>query len=424
MGRHLTKNLSLTAVTGLSLLLTACPKAATTASVAGAVKNLYIASGQCYSGSGITTFSAQTSSRSISKLNLSSNQLSKVIDLSNPYAGGVFGQDSGVQSILDTGSSLLMLTENSVAMSDRKIFSIPKASPFNTSIYAQDPLALTQVASDITRSMVLDTDGALLFSKSIGIEKIGINTLRVPQGASPWVNAPAAPCATSTTLISSVVVLPVMTGASYGKIIYAHAGATAASNRLGIISADGYSVAANCLNGYQTNIAHTWATNVTDGPAATPAFAATGSSPTAMVFVQTGTAPGIVGKLIVAYSASVAAEVSNNTNANYALVAWDVTETSATVATLTSPVVLSRRLDAVFGVSALAYDATDKSLYVATASQTGTMNQTLAGYGYKVEKFTYDSTANTLTLVRPNGLPFLNYSSATKCITGMAVGSE
>ena len=423
MGRN---NIKVTAViAGVALSFTGCSRTSSDAASVAVAKKLYMASGQCNSGVGVTSFGTQNSSRRVSKLDLASNQLSILLDLTEPFVGGNFGIDTGVQALVNDGKNILMLTENSVAMSDRKIYSIPKSSPYNTVIYSQDPLALTQTPTHITRDLAKDVDGALLFSKSVAVEKIGINTLRIPQGANAWVNAPAAPCAVSTTFMSAMKVLPPFTGVSSGKIVYAHADSTTAGNRLGIINADGYSIAANCITGVQiSSTTHTYASNVT-GPAI--AFAATGSVPTSMVFIPTGPAPGVVGKLIVSYSASVVGETSNNTNLNFAIVSWDVTETTATAATLTNPLILSRQLDAVFGISAMAYDPTDKSLYVATASQTGVMNQTTAGYGYKIEKFTLDLAATptaTATLVRVNNKAFMERTAGTKCITSMVLGDE
>lgn len=423
MGRNSSKITAV--VAGVALSFTGCSKTSSDAASVAVAKKLYIASGQCNSGVGVTSFGTQNSSRRISRLDLASNQLDVLLDLTVPYVGGTFGIDTGVQGLVNDGKNVFMLTENAVAMSDRKIYSIPKASSFNTQIYSQDPLALTQTAAHITRSLVKDADGTFLFSKSIAVEKIGINTLRIPQAANPWVNAPAAPCAVSATFMSATAVLPPFTGTTSGKIVFAHADSTAAGNRLGIINADGYSVAANCLSGVQINlITHNYASNVT-GPVV--AFAATGAVPTAMVFIPTGPAPGVIGKMIVAYSSSVVSETSNNVNLNFAIVSWDVTETTVSAATLTNPIILSRQLDAVFGISALAYDPTDKSLYVATASQTGVMNQTTAGYGYKIEKFTLDLAATptaTATIVRVNNLPFMERTAGTKCITSMVLGDE
>lgn len=412
-------------VTGSILILAAsCAKkdqTDTTQSIPS--KALYFATGQCNSGVGITTFTASNSSRMVSKADLSAvpATVSTVLDLSSPYQGGVFAQETGVQSLIDNDTSILMLTENAINMGDRKIFSIPKVSPYNTSVYVSDVLALTATAAHIERAMAKDADGSILFSKSIGIEKVGTNALRIPMGANPWVNAPAGTCATATTFMSAVSLLPPYGSASAGKIIFAHTGATAALNRIGIISSDGYAVAGNCLNGYQISAtAHTNA----PGVSGVLTFNATaGVSPTAMVYIPTPGGP-TTGKLIVAYSAAVATELNNNTNLNYAIVAWNVNETSATVATLASPVVLYNSFADIFGISAMTYDPDTSALYVATASQAGTANQTTAGYGYKIEKFTLNLATPSLSLVRVNGKSFVERSSATKCITSMVVGSK
>lgn len=390
--------------------------------VVAATKYLYFATGQCNSGAGITTFSGMNSSRMVSKVDLgkSPSVPTTVLDLSMAYQGGSFAPETGVQSLIDNDESILMLTENAVNTGDRKIFSIPKLSPYNTNVFASDALALTSTAAHITRSMLRDNDGTLLFSKSIAVEKIGTNSLRVPMGANPWVNAPAGTCATSTTFMSALTVLPAYNGANTGKLIFAHQGTTAAANRLGIISNDGYSIAGNCLNGYQISaVAHTNAPNVS-GPLT---FSTAGPSPTAMVYIATPGGP-TTGKLLVAYSASVATELNNSTNLNYAIVMWNVNETSASAAALSNPVVLYRDFADIFGISAMAYDADSNSLYVATASQPGTANQTTSGYGYKIEKFTLNLTTPLLSIVRVNNKSFLERSSATKCISSMMIGAK
>lgn len=402
-------------------LFTSCKKKDEINASSLGTKYLYISSGLCNSGSGITTFTSSTSSKMVSKLNMDSKTLSTVLDLSSPYQGGAFAPETGAQSLIDQGSSLLMLTENAVNMGERKIFSIPKLTPYNTAIFSNDVLAFTATAAHITRGMEQDADGTFLFSKSVAIEKVGTNALRIPNGANPWVNAPAGTCATSTTFLSALKVLPPYTGTTNGKIIFAHQGATAATNRLGIISQNGYVTAASCLNGYQiTATAHTNAPGVT-GPLT---FNATnGVSPTAMVYVPPSGAIA-TGSLIVGYSSAVSTDLNNGTNLVYAIVKWTVTETSDTAATLTAPVVLYNNFTNIFGISAMAYDAEDSSLYVATASQAGVANQATAGYGYKIEKFTLDLNTPALTLVRSNNLPYLDRSSATKCISSLIIGRE
>ena len=165
MGR---KSSKITAVmAGVALALTGCSNNSADEASVALTKKLYIASGQCNSGVGVTTFGTQNSSRRVSKLNLATKELSVLLDLTEPYVGGSFGIDTGAQALVNDGTKILMLTENAVAMSDRKIYTIPKASPFNTEIYSQDPLALTQTNTHITRDLVKDADGSLLFSKSI-----------------------------------------------------------------------------------------------------------------------------------------------------------------------------------------------------------------------------------------------------------------
>lgn len=387
-------------------------------------KILYFATGQCNSGSGITTFTSMSSSRMVSRVDLSTVPAvaTTVLDLSSTYQGGVFAPETGVQSLVDNDASILMLTENAINTGDRKVYSIPKVSPYNTSVYISDALALTATTTNIERNLVKDTDGTLLFSKSVAIEKIGTNSLRVPMGANPWINSPAGNCATSNTFISALALMPPYTGTTTGKLIFAHQGITAAVNRLGIISNDGYAIAGNCINGYQISaVTHTNAPGLS-GPLT---FSATGVSPTAMVYIPTPTGP-TTGKLIVAYSAAsnAAVDMNNVTTLNYAIVMWSVSESSTTVAALSSPVVLYRDFTDIFGISALAYDADTTSLYVATASQPGVTNQTTSGYGYKIEKFILDLATPAVRLVRPNNTAYVVRSSSTKCISSMVIGNK
>lgn len=408
----------LIALTTLTAFTVGCSKSSDD-TVAAAGKNLYIASGACNSGIGITTYGSAASSRMISKVNLASGARSYFLDLSSPYQGGNLAPETSPQSLIDdpVSNSVLMLTENAVNAGDRKVFTIPKATSYNMSVYSNDVLALTSTPAHITRALAKDVDGSLLFSKSIAIEKLGTNTLRIPQGANPWVNNPAGLCGTTATLISSMVVLPPYSPATTGKILYAHNVAVTANNRFAVISQDGYSVAGNCAGGAQVaGVVHSYAPNVTGPAIAFPAVQ--GVNVTAMVYISTGTGTG---KLIAGYSSALATELNNNTNQNYAIVMWDVTESSTTAATITNPVILYRDFSIIFGISAMAYDASTGHLYVATASQPGVANQTTAGYGYKVEKFLLDINTPSLSLVQVNNKPFIDRSSATKCISSMLV---
>jgi len=395
---------------------------------------LYISSGQCNSGQGITTFSSTNSSRVVSKVGLSSKGSSIVFDLAAPFQGGFLNQETAAQGLIEDGSTMLMLTENATSsgVGDRKIWTVPKASPFNTAYYAQDTQAFTPTAAHILRSMAIDADGTILFSKSVAVEKIGTNVVRIPQsGPAPWISTPAGACAAAISNITAVAVMPPFTGTTNGKIIIAHQGVAAADNMIAIISRNGATAASGCLDG-QTVLSSspfTLDTGLATGTAKT--INAAGASPTAMVYIPTPSGP-TTGKLIVALGPATAAELDNTTNLNNGIVMYDVTETSDTVATIAnSGTVLYESGSILFGVSAMTYDSTDGSLYVATASQPGVANQTTQAYGYKVEKFHLDlskaGVSPQLTLIRDTSVspskPFIERNSLTKCITGLQVGN-
>lgn len=421
MGRKLFSKIAILAVT--ALVFSCAKKSEDTATSSG--KNLYIASGQCNSGLGVTTFGTLTSSRMVSKVNLSSKSNSVLFDLAAEYQGGFFAPETGAQSIVDNGQTLLMLAENATNMGDRKIFSIPKSNPFNTVIYASDSNALTQVSADITRSMALNPDGTLLFSKTRGIEKLNTSGVRIQSGANAYVNNPGGTCGTSTTFMSAIATTTPATGASVGKIIFAHSGTTAATNRIGIVNKDGYNVVADCHNGYPVNSIAISNDATLTGPASMDNT--TSANPTAMVYIPDASSPETTGKLLVAYSGPTSADMSNSTEFNHGIIMYTVnqTATAASIDTTAGGTILYRDASIAFGISAMAYDSTDNSLYVSTASQPGVTNQLTQSYGYKIEKFTLDLNASgtpKLSLVRVSNKPFIERTSFTKCITSMAVG--
>ncbi len=421
---------SLVIKTGVALtamaLAVGCSKSSTDASVA-APKTLYVASGLCYSGSGITTYTQTTASRVVSKWStasgLSTGTFTDLNVASNVSVNTV------PQSLIDRGDSILMLTENSVTTGDRKIFKIMKNNPGIYITYANDPAAFTPAATNITRSMALDSDGGLIFSKSVAAEKVTSIGARVAKGGvNPWIN-PAAATGTCfsavATFISSVGILTPFTNANQGKLVYLHAGATAAVNNIGIVQRSGLTsaTAADCAGstpaGGLSTVAHTNAPNVL-GPLT---FAATGASPTSMVYIPTPAPAVTSGKLLVTYSSSINTQFDNNTNFNYGVVMWDVTETSDTAATVNNPVILWRDESVVWAPSAITYDASTSSVYVAVGGAISNMNQTTNNYGYNVEKFTLDMVAPSLTRVSINNQPFISGNSQTKCISNLAIGN-
>lgn len=386
-------------------------------SLSGASR-LYVATGSCNSGTGITTHTT-TATRTIEEFSLQTGtHNSTVLDYN---ASGTFVAATHPRSIVDNGDSLYILNENGTTTSERKVISVPKSDPLSFSTYYANPTVLSGAAIRLYQ----DDEGSLLISKSTAIEKISSSPIRLPAGANPWVSAPGGTCATSTTNISNVLSLPKFSGTTTGKVVFTHQGATAALNRIGIVSHGGYFAAADCLAGVQINsVTHTKAANLMAG---TVAFNANSTSPTAAVFIPrpNGT---YTGKLLVAYSNG---QTSNNAagvyNLNHGLVMWDVDEPTVSSATLTNPVVVFDDTTVLFGVSAMTYDPQSSSIYVATAGEPGVVNQTTNGYGYNIERLSvaFDAAtgAPTLTRITNDGKSFIKGGAKTKCISSLAVGN-
>lgn len=405
-------------VSFLFLSLSACVKKAEeeqSSSLAGA-KKLYVSTGSCNSGTGITTYTT-TATRTLEEYDIESSE--HTATLLDYNAAGTFVAATHPKSIVNDGSSLYILNENATTVSERKVILVPKSAPFSFATYYTNPTVL----NGIVLSLFKDEEGSMLISKSTAIEKISVSPIRLPAGANPWVNAPGGSCATSTTMVSSVLALPKYAGTSTGKVAFAHQGATAALNRIGLISYTGYFAASDCLSGVQiSSVTHTKAANLAP---ATVAFNATGTSPTAMVFIPfpNGTKTG---KLLVAYSNG---QTSNNAagtyNLNHGLVMWDVDESSATAASLSNPVVVFDDSTVLYGISAMAYDSLSGYVYVATAGEPGAVNQTTNGYGYNIEKFAVSIASDgspSLTRSTNSGKPFIKGGANTKCISSLALG--
>ncbi len=421
MGRTLIKSIATVAALTMTV---ACSKKEESTSVT-VPKTLYVASGQCYSGSGITTYTAAQSSRAVTKWS-SETGLSQGV-FTDLNVGSNVSVGTVPQSLIDKGSYILMLTENATTTGDRKIFRVNKSDPGTYVVYANDPTAFTVTATHITRSMTQDLDGTMIFSKSLFAERLNTLGVRITKaGANPWVNPAAvtSPCFTAAaTLIPQVSLMAPFTNMNQGKLIYIHAGATAAVNRIGVVQRTGLTsaTAADCAGsnpvGGAIGTAHTNAPNIT-GPVI---FSATGPSLTSMVYIPTPAPATTSGKLLVTYSASVATAFDNNTNLNYGVVMWDITETSDTAVTINNPIVLWRDESVVWAPSAMAYDATTSSLYVAVGGSPGSVNQTTQAFGYNIEKFTLDIATPRLTRVHHNNQAFIIGNAYTKCISNMMI---
>ncbi|UYL10228.1 lactonase family protein [Bdellovibrio sp. SKB1291214] len=360
-----------TTMVSLSLGLAACEPKVEDASSSG--QHLYITSGSCYVGSGLT---AETPSRTLSKLNLSTGVVDEILMDYNTV-----NSSDRPQSVIDYDSqNLLVLVENPVSF-NRRIDLVKKKGGNSFATYLTDSTILTTTAGHVVRDMVRTPDGGILISKSAAAEKLSSSKGRVTVGANAFINAPTGgTCGTtnntliSNTLISAVVALP------NSKYIFAHAAATPNNRVVFINSTNGYSASADC-------------SSAVTAPATT-------TFPTAMIYISSETTAN-TGYLLVSYSSSTAAQ-------DY-IYAYDVNETSGTITGATKAYENSSVLR---GISAMAYDSTTGSIFVANGSTT------LAN---GIERFTFDPTTKTLT--RVGSVPFAGTSLYTKCITGMTVAN-
>lgn len=415
---------------GLAAIITlsvSCQKSSDDTPSATTSKKLYVAAGFCNSGPGITSYTATTASRAVTMYSSTDGSSQGVFtDLNfgpNVSAGTV------PQYMMDRGDHILMMTENAVTMGDRKIFKVFKDDPSIYVTYATDPTAFTNTAGHVLRGFTMEQDGSLIFSKSLFAERINSLGVRIGKGATgilPWVNPAAATgnCFTAAgALIGAVQLMTPFTGTNQGKLLYIHAGATAATNRIGAIQRTGLltTIAADCAGtnpaGGLSAVAHTNASNFI-GPVT---FGAQGASPTAMAFIPTPAPATTTGKLLVTYSAATNAAVNldNGTNFNHGVVMWNITETSATAVTIDTPVILWRDDSVVYAPSAITYDADTNEVYVASGPSPGLANQSTQNFGYNIEKFTLDLSNSLLTRVSENNLPFISGNVYTKCISHM-----
>ncbi len=336
---------------------------------------LYVASGACYSGNGLTTFTNTTSSNQLYRLNLANGAKELFADyFASPSNTG----DSPVAVINESATSLLVLVENTTTVGLRRIERVSKVPVGGRQTYSGNITAL----SGQLRAMTLLSDGFLLVSKSTAIEKMKDGSNRLLSGANPWVNlaTPASACTTSTALISAVTKL------SNGSIVFAHAGAAAA--RVGVVNPLGYSVAGDCRSAQAAPVA--------------TAF------PTAMVYDS--------GVLLVAYGG---ASTATDLNSIYA---YTVNETTGAISSpqkiYDSNLFGSTYNFLLFGISAMTYDASTGDLFVSTAVSTGA---TISNY--RIERLRFDRSlignANTSVLTKKS--TFYDFGNDTKCISSLTV---
>lgn len=378
---------------------------------------LYVATGVCNSGNGVTTYTSVTATKTIERFNsLTGASLGTLFDY-NSVQSGLPAQTYPV-GIHNLGSSLYVLNEGGTT--GRSVITVPKSSAYSYSTYIA---ANATTFATVLNGFYFDDEGSVLISETTGVEKFNSTPTRLLANGGAWATVLGGSC-TGGALGTSAVLTMSASGSAKGHLIISNQGATAASKRLSIVDGNtGYIGASSCLSGVQIDsVTHTKAANLTSG---TIAFVATGTSPTSMVFVP-HTSGTVVGKLLVSYSNNQTSNpvAGSVITLNHGIVSWDVSQPTADTAALSNPVVLFADHTVVFAVSAMAYDSTTRSLYVAVGGVLASANQASTGLGYNIEKFSLDMTNADTTgpeLTRENST-FILGGSNTRCINSMDIG--
>lgn len=330
---------------------------------------LYVTTGICYSG-GNTTFSVTTSSNLVYRLNTSN--ASKDATLAD-YASFPASSGDSPTGIAEYDAENVLLTVESSA--GRRTEIVKKSGPVSSS---RSPFSSnTTILSAGLRSLLKLNDGSYLINKTTGIEKLTPYASRI---GAPFIPTTLAGGCGNLGGVTSTATL------SNGKILFSNA--VAANNRFALISASGYSSAGDCLA-------------VQTAPTAA-AF------PTAMVYIPSAN------QLIVAYAGNT---VATDVNSIYVYTINESTNVISGATKIYDASLFGSTYNyLLYGISAMTFDPTDNSLYVSSAVTTAT---TVANY--VIEKFTYDSTAKSLS--RVGSTPFYSYGFDTKCVAGLMVGN-
>lgn len=399
-------------------LATGCQSSSEDTPSVATPRTLYVASGACFSGQGVATYVAAAGATSASKV------IAKYDTSTGSYTGnlldynlGYFVAGTAPQNLVDMGSTILVSNENAAA-ANRALISIPKSDPTAFKSYYANATALASAIRGIAR----DADGSIMVARTVGVEKITNAPQRALANTAAWVAPTVGTCGVSNTSMTAVTLIPTFAsgGATASKIIFGHSGITAATQRIGIVQENGWYATGDCLASQTTSLAHTFASNL---PQRIFATNANGSSPTAMVYVPMPTGFAFTGKLFVTYANGQTSNSNAGTyNFNHGIASWEVNETAYGTVTLLNPVVVWDNASVVYGPSAIAYDAASSTLYVGVGGEPGVVNMATNNVAYNVEKFTVDLAANTLTRVSMDNKPFIQGTTLTKCISGLAVG--
>ena len=328
------------------------------------IKYLYVTTGACYSG-GNTTFTTTTASNLIYRLSLTNGQ--KNLQLADYYSLPANPGDSPISLIEQDSENLLILVENTTG---RRIEKLAKSNNPARPLFSSN----STVLSSTLRQMIKTSDNGLLISKSSGIEKISSQGMRI---GTPYVASNmGATCGTNTNITA------VATTTS-GKIFFTNA--VAANNRFGVIAANGYSTASDCL--------------------AVQAAPNVNSFPVAITYLEA------YHQVIVAYAGN---SLSPDINSIYV---YDFNDSTNTLSNPTKLYDANTYITAgylMYGISAMAYNSDESSFYVSTAISSAT-----TVVNYVIEKLNYNPVSKTLS--RVGSIPFYNFGVDTKCISHLLV---
>lgn len=359
------------------VIMTSCQQPAEESSTA-AKKYLFVSSGLCYSGVGVTTFSATTASNLIYKVDTDTGQREDII--ADFFASPASAGDSPISIIDWSSENLLVMIRNGTG---GRLETLPKKGGTRNS-FGTTP-AIGSILTTAPQNMAKTSDGGVLLIRTGYMEKINASGIRQN---TPFVsNNLGATCGTANTLYTNIAI----TGT--GRIITANAAASP-NNR--VISVPASGATGSCSAGLAAPATTTYAT----------AFAFDAAN----------------GKLLVAYSGN------SSTTANInSIHAYDFDE--ATGAITNDQTIYDASLYPttygflLFGISAMTLDPETNTLYVATAISNAT-----TVLNYAIEKLKYDATkigsSNTEVLTKSGTLPFYNYGVDTKCISALVVASD
>lgn len=393
----------------LILILAGCSKPAEIAATTP-YRYLYVSTGLCYAGIGFTAPNINSVGKTLSRVNLTNQTIEVIRDYANfseensstSFASGIVDNNDGY---------LYAAIENATATGSRRVERIKKEFNGSRTTWYQNSTTFSSVMRDLAKA----SDGGLLVSRTTAVERLdSIPARKMATVTLAWGQTHAGTCATNNTIITSIIALPSYQGTNFSKYVYSHA--TAGQNDIAIIGSSGSVAAGDCLANQPSTTAVL--TNAVSANLGWNNVLSANATPTAMAYIETPAPATTTGKLIVAYSTN-ALNTAAASGLNNALVMYDITETSSTAVTIGNGQVLFHDYQYLYGVTALAYDKENNTLYASMSNSLVT-----APTAYNIEKFTIDITTPSATrIVNSNGSSFQTSNSFNNCVTSMFVGN-